>query len=221
MKNIKAFKEWSLFAKCVLGYVIIFAVAIIAVCIWEWNALAGYESDNKKAKAESNPDLFFEQYIEEFDIDKYKQIIGDSLPEKDGFYSKDALVEYLAVNFGSGDIKGEKNKDKWTEARPTYDIYAGDEKLLTITLGVKSKNDFGYNVWKEGQIKLATGLVYDEKVSFIADSNMKAYINGVEVTSEYISDGINSDAVNERLSILVCIVFVIFWKVMSLRLQII
>lgn len=200
MKNIKAFKEWSLFAKCVLGYVIIFAVAIIAVCIWEWNALAGYESDNKKAKAESNPDLFFEQYIEEFDIDKYKQIIGDSLPEKDGFYSKESLVEYLAVNFGSGDIKGEKNKEKWTEARPTYDIYAGDEKLLTITLGVKSKNDFGYNVWKEGQIVVHNQVNFDKEVSVIVDNTMNLTVNGVKVTDDYIKESCNTQPVIERIN---------------------
>ena len=201
-KIIEKIKSWSLFKKITIIYILLLAVAITGICIWEWNALADYQADNEAAKKSSNPDLYISQYTETFTLDKYKTIISESL-EKSGnpFYNTETLVDYISSDYKSGSISSTKN-EKWTESRPAYDIYSGEELLLTLTLGVKSKNDFGYNVWKEGQIKLATELVYDEKVSFIADSKMKAYINGVEVTSEYISDGINSDAVNERLSIL-------------------
>lgn len=201
-KILEKIKGWSLFKKIAVIYVILLAVVITGICIWEWSALADYEADNEAAKKSSNPDLFISKYVEEFTVEKYKSIISESLEESGNlFYSTQTLVDYILSDYKVGSISSVKN-EKWTESRPAYDIYSGEELLLTLTLGVKSKNDFGYNVWKEGQIKLATELVYDEKVSFIADSNMKAYINGVEVTSDYISSDVNSDAVSERLATL-------------------
>ncbi len=200
MKKIKPIKEWSLFAKCVLGYVIVFAVVIIGICVWEWNALAGYEADNRAAKADSDPDLYFEKYIEEFTLDKYKSIIADSLPDGEGFYSKETLVEYIAVGYDAGEITGKKNEEKWTESRPTYDIYAGEEQLLTLTLGVKAKDDFGYNEWKEGQISLDNQITYSNEVSIIVENDMVVTVNGVTVGEDYIQEACVSETVSARVA---------------------
>ncbi len=200
MKKIKSIKEWSLFAKCVLGYVVVFAVVTIGICVWEWNALAGYEADNRAAKADSDPDLYFEQYIEEFTLDKYKSIIADSLPDGEGFYSKETLVEYIAVGYDAGAITGKKNEEKWTESRPTYDIYAGEEKLMTLTLGVKAKDDFGYNEWKEGQISLENQITYSNEVSIIVENDMMVTVNGVTVDEEYIQKTCVSEVVSARVA---------------------
>ncbi len=201
-KIINKIKNWSLFTKLVACYVMLLAVGIIAICVWEWNTLSDYEADNQKAKKDSNPDLYISQYVDEFTLDKYKSIIDESLEESGNkFYTSKHLVDYISDDYKSGVITSKKN-EKWTESRPAYDIYAGEELLLTLTLGVKGKNDFGYNIWKEGQIKLATELVFDKKVSFIADSNMKATVNGVEVTSDYVLKEVSSGAVNDRLATL-------------------
>ena len=201
--KIKDVKHWSLFAKLVTAYMLLFAIVIVVICVWEWNALADYEADNQAAKKNSNPDVYISSYVEEFTREKYEAILTESIEAGgNAFYTTDTLVDYVSGGYDNGDIKSEKN-DKWTESRPAYDIYAGDELLLTLTLGVKSKDDFGYNIWKEGEIKLASELVFDNEVSLIADSDMKVTVNGVEVTSEYITDVENSDAVNERIAELV------------------
>ncbi len=197
--KIKNIKEWSLFAKIVTGYMVVLAVAIIAICVWEWNALADYEADNQAAKKNSNPEVFFEQYIEDFTLEKYKALIGKSLEESGNiFYTTEMLINHISESYNAGKITGKKN-EKWTETRPAYDIYAGEDKLLTLTLGVKSKDDFGYNVWKEGQIQLADQLVFDQEVSLIVDSTMVVTINGVQVTTDYIENHVNTDAVNARM----------------------
>lgn len=187
---IEKIKEWTLFKKLMIIYAILLTGIIAGICIWEWDLLSSYQQDYEKAKEAGNPELFIQKYIENFSQEEYKKILMESLSSDNLFYTKEILAEQEVKNYYCGEIRSERNEKKYTEHKPAYDIYSGDRLIMTIQLGVASKDEFGFNEWKAGRIELNTYFSYTEEAEFITDSTMKATINGIEVSDEYIKENI-------------------------------
>lgn len=187
LKILKKIRSWSLFAKIMIIYSVILIGVIGAFARWEWKRLAAYQNEYDSAKSAGEPDLYLEKYLDTFTYDEYRRIIKESVTAESPYYTEDMLADYTAYNYEEDNIIGVRNQDKWSDTRPVYNILSGGKKILTLTLGVESKDKFGFNRWKPAVLEAELNIAYDKSVDFILDSNMTATINGVKVSDEYIT----------------------------------
>lgn len=181
-------KGLKLFTKLMIVYVIIAIIAIVILCIKEWNALEGYQSDYDMAKEKSSPELFMETYLEEFTVDMYRELLLKAEQTEYKFYTKEAVADRMAAFFDKENIRFEKNQEQYKDSSPVYNIFSGENKLLTLYLGVSKRDEFGFNIWKEGKIEINADMLKFEDAEFVIDSTMTAKINGIQVTEEYIKE---------------------------------
>lgn len=187
-KIIDKIKGLKLFTKLMIVYVFIVIAAIAVLCIKEWNALEGYQSDYDRAKKESSPELFMETYVEEFTAEKYKELLLKANQTEYKFYTVEAIADRMTAFFDKENIRFEKNQEQYKDNSPVYNIFSGEDKLMTLYLGVSKRDEFGFNIWKEGKIEMNTDMLKFEGTEFVIDATMTAKINGIQVTEEYIKE---------------------------------
>ena len=189
MRKIKdKIKNLKIFTKIMIVYVIVMLIGIVILCTKEWSILKDYQSDYDRAKAESSPEVFMEEYLEAFTSEKYKELLTSVNQIEYKFYSGENIAEKMESFFDEDSIRLERDSEQYKDNAPVYNIFSGENKLLTIYLGVARRDDFGFNIWKEGKIEINTDMLKFEGAEFVIDSTMTAKINGVQVTEEYIKE---------------------------------
>lgn len=181
-------KNLKLFTKLMIVYIIVMIAGITVLCIKEWNALESYQSDYERAKEKSSPELFMEEYLESLTIDKYRELLLKVNTTEYAFYTGEDIAEKMTAFFDESSIRLEKNREQYKDNSPVYNIFSGDNKLLTVYLGVSKRDDFGFNIWKESKIEINTDMLQLESTEFVIDSTMTAKVNGIQVDEKYIKE---------------------------------
>lgn len=187
------------FTKFMIGYAVVLLVLVIGVLVYEWNILSDYQDRYDESEKNSNPQLFVDEYLSNLSEEDYRDIIEKKLTIDNIFYSRDEIVSNLTDEYkesGAVAVKAEQ----WSEGRPVYNIISGDKIILKMTLRVASKDEFGFNNWQVDTIAPYFDYTYGESVDFVISNQMKAKINGVEVTDKFIKNEIEKNYYSKNIS---------------------
>ena len=187
-KIMDKIKNLKVFTKIMIIYAIVMLTGIVIICVKEWNILKDYQSDYDMAKEKSSPEVFMEEYLKAFTPDKYKEFLINANETEYRFYSGENIAEKMEHFFDGSSIRFEKNIEQYKDNAPSYDIFSGENKLMTVYLGVVRRDDFGFNIWKEGKIEINMDMLEFQNAEFVIDSTMTAKVNCMQVTEEYIKE---------------------------------
>ena len=178
-------KQLPLFYKIYFSILIIFAIALVGFLIF----LSAFIKDYNRGIPETVSQKFFNEVFESLDIETIKSL---SQAEPCEFETQQDLDQYI-IDKLSGDLSytsisssSENTKEK------SYIVKSGDYKIATFILNCDEKGDY-----YPSDLKLHLPKVQN-KTYRILDSS-KLFINGIEVTDEYITD-ITPHKNNEFLS---------------------
>lgn len=176
----------SKFKKNLIIYISILAILCFAFLMYVLNTLYQYEAS------------FPENYMVGFTKDISKQAksgkaskicnVGN-IEVSDLEKNNSSYDEALKQIFKSSNITTVKSANN-TASKPVYDVFANDEKIMTVTLNQKKQAKrlgmFVYPVWEVEQCNLSSkrGLNYYD---IVVPSNYTVKINGTELDDKYVS----------------------------------
>ncbi len=187
-------KKTSLFFKLMVVYSVVLIGAVIALLVWEWDALKDYQDDydkryaEAKERAEYGNTLCIEEYVSQYTKDLHKQLILASIDEDNTYYTDEQLVEYKLSLLDFDNISYAKNEKNYMEHRPVYDIKAGEEVIATVTLMSGSVDEFGFNTWKINGVSVDANVDVIGSVDLVVEDGMKVYVGDVEVADTLITE---------------------------------
>lgn len=190
MKNKKVItKGQKNFRTGLTIYAGVLAVAVIVVCIIVWNALSRYQKKYDKAEQEGSPDKFAEEFIRELNYDTILSYIGEyGLNEEGSFDYEEMHAEYFAKVLENSQREYRMN-ERYQQALPIYDIYAGDTRIAVISLQADGKSDeFGFHEWKIKNMAFDTDAIAYQDAEIRIPDGATAEYRGYVLGSDNISE---------------------------------
>lgn len=177
--NKKSLKKLSAFKKFLMIYasalVIIIAVALVL--------LHGFLKDYEAGRPANTMDMFV-SHIEKGDVGEWIKENGVLLE----FETEQMVSEYFKNTFEGKKISYKKKAGEYSENTPVYVLYAGDEKIASVSLDERSKNSHKFTEWKLSSINFnvnAGDKSHAVKITVPKGSSVE--LNGVKVSTEYIT----------------------------------
>lgn len=205
----------SKFKKFLIIYVIILVVLMIAFLGYVLDSLVKYEKNQ------------IENYMEDT-ISELKKVSKNKTLGKYVDTSKIEVSEFEKENMKVDDglnellntqkITYKLNEKSKTDEKPTYDIYADEQKILEVSLnGEQKENRLGlltFNAWKTERIELtAENGLYT--CNILVPNNYKVYVNNNELTEEQIVEKVQNEGLTQ-ISNYVEIPYIVKYEVANL-----
>ncbi len=180
-------------------YAGVLAFAILVVCIIVWNKLSKYQDRYDKAKAEGNPDIYAEEFIQGLSYDSLLDYIKEyGLNVKGEFDYEAEHAEYFSEMIKKNEASFERS-EKFKSALPVYDIMSGDTRVAVISLKSLGKSDdFGFHKWQLKEIAFDTEIIEYNDVKIIVPGGAKVTYDGNELSEENkITSSVKKDPVKD------------------------
>lgn len=191
-KMLEKIKKASLFCKLMLIYSFLLVVAVVCLLVWEWGALEDYQSDYdaRYAKAEEKASkgniACIEEYVSKYTKELHGKLLLENFINDSMYYTSEEFVEYKLNQLDFNNISYKKNEKNYTELKPVYDIFAGEEVIATVTLGVGEIDEFGFNSWKINGTSVDASVDAPANVELVVENGMKVYVGEKEVPDTFI-----------------------------------
>lgn len=180
-------------------YAGVLAFAILVVCIIVWNKLSKYQDRYDKAKAEGNPDIYAEEFIQGLSYDSLLDYIKEyGLNVKGEFDYEAEHAEYFSEMIKKNEASFVRS-EKFKSALPVYDIMSGDTRVAVISLKSLGKSDdFGFHKWQLKEIAFDTEVIEYNDVKIIVPGGAKVTYDGNELSEENkITSSVKKDPVKD------------------------
>ena len=180
-------------------YAGVLAFAILVVCIIVWNKLSKYQDRYDKAKAEGNPDIYAEEFIQGLSYDSLLDYIKEyGLNVKGEFDYEAEHAEYFFEMIKKNEASFVRS-EKFKSALPVYDIMSGDTRVAVISLKSFGKSDdFGFHKWQLKEIAFDTEVIEYNDVKIIVPGGAKVTYDGNELSEENkITSSVKKDPVKD------------------------
>lgn len=180
-------------------YAGVLAFAILVVCIIVWNKLSKYQDRYDKAKAEGNPDIYAEEFIQGLSYDSLLDYIKEyGLNVKGEFDYEAEHAEYFSEMIKKNEASFVRS-EKFKSALPVYDIMSGDTRVAVISLKSFGKSDdFGFHKWQLKEIAFDTEVIEYNDVKIIVPGGAKVTYDGNELSEENkITSSVKKDPVKD------------------------
>lgn len=132
--------------------------------------------------------------------------------------TRKAIDEGFYELLNTQNITYKLNETSTNDQKPIYDIYAGEEKILELTLnGEQKENRLGlltFNVWKTQNVepKMENGLY---TCNILVPNNLKVLVNGKELAEEHITEKVQNEGLTQ-ISKYVDIPYIVKYEVTEL-----
>ena len=173
---LKKRKKIPLFWKIYIGIVVVLLLLIHGALVWVYGFLKDYEAAQPVHVAEE----IFNTYFADFSPEEYLELCNDTVTKYEtkenltaylDTLTKDAEITYHSVSTGMQDTL-------------QYVVRAGDTKFASFTLEEDTESDSRFTQYKPGDFALYTDA--KTKVDVEIPTGYTLYLNGVEVTRDYI-----------------------------------
>jgi len=188
-----------------------------AFLIYVADSLIQYEKNQTENFIESS----IQQIKKSAKKGKLEKYLDISKIEKSKFEKQEATVEDGIEQLLEIQNITYKESSESKENNPIYDIYANNNLILNIELGIdKKENRLGiltFNKWKIEKVtnKMEKGICsYD----ILIPNNYKAYINDKELTNEFITEKIQNEGL-AQISKYVEIPYIVKYEIPNLYVQ--
>lgn len=180
-------------------YAGVLAFAILVVCIIVWNKLSKYQDRYDKAKAEGNPDIYAEEFIQGLSYDSLLDYIKEyGLNVKGEFDYEAEHAEYFSEMIKKNEASFVRS-EKFKSALPVYDIMSGHTRVAVVSLKSLGKSDdFGFHKWQLKEIAFDTEVIEYNDVKIIVPGGAKVTYDGNELSEENkITSSVKKDPVKD------------------------
>ena len=175
------FKRLSGFKK----FLVIYASALVVIIAVALVLLYGLLKDYEAGRPANTMDKLV-SHIEAGNVGKWIKdagILGE-------FETEDIVSDYFKDTFADKEVSYKKKAGEYTENNPVYILYADDKKIANVTLTEKKKNAHKFTEWKLASIDFNVDSKTkntEHSVKITAPKNSEVTINGVKVSSDYIT----------------------------------
>lgn len=175
------FKKLSGFKK----FLVIYASALVVIIAVALVLLYGLLKDYEAGRPANTMDKLV-SHIEAGNVGKWIKdagILGE-------FETEDIVSDYFKDTFADKEVSYKKKAGEYTENNPVYILYADDKKIANVTLTEKKKNAHKFTEWKLASIDFNVDSKTkntEHSVKITAPKNSEVTINGVKVSSDYIT----------------------------------
>jgi len=189
-----AWKKTSLFFKLMVPYSIVLIIAVIVVCVWEWDALKEYQADynaryeEAEEKAAKGNTACIEEYVAQYTKELHKELVVKEVKEDNPYYTDEELVDYKLQSIDFDNISYKQNEKNYTDLKPVYDILAGEQVIATVTLGAGSIDEFGFNTWKVNGVSVDGTIEYPASIKLSIENGMSVMVGDVAVTDDSLTE---------------------------------
>jgi hypothetical protein len=138
---------------------------------------------------EGRPATTMDKIVGQFTADNVEQLLNDSGASYNEFESNEVVATYLKDQMSAGDITYKKKAGEYTENTPVYVVFANEKAIAKVSLASNGKNGHDFTKWKLGGISFdgCTDKTKSDKVVINAPKEAKVQINGIDVSSDYIT----------------------------------
>lgn len=177
----RIFKKLSGFKK----FLVIYASALVVIIAVALVLLYGLLKDYEAGRPANTMDKLV-SHIEAGNVGKWIKdagILGE-------FETEDIVSDYFKDTFADKEVSYKKKAGEYTENNPVYILYADDKKIANVTLTEKKKNAHKFTEWKLASIDFNVDSKTkntEHSVKITAPKNSEVTINGVNVSSDYIT----------------------------------
>ena len=178
-KNRKLFKGLSAFKRFLIIYASVLVLIIAVALLLLHSFLKDYEAGRP---ANTMDNLI--THIEKQDVGEWVKKSG-LLGE---FETEQMVSDYFRDTFNGKEAGYKKKAGEYSESSPVYVLYAGDDKIASVSLTESRKNAHKFTEWKISSIDFnvnSKDKSHSVKISVPKGSSVE--LNGVKVSSDYIT----------------------------------
>ena len=194
-------KKSSSFKTFMWVYAGMWIVLTLVLCIFLWKSLANYQANYDMAEAAGRPELAMDEAITKIGQTSVKGLVEDMQPEVlSRFESLETYKEFY-YNFLEGkELTYVKNEEHYNDARPVYDVYAGEDLYAIVSLKAAGvKDEFGFNQWEVSDVVISENHYEYHDVYLKVMKDMEIYINGIKVEeSEFVRENSISNELSQK-----------------------
>lgn len=180
-QNIK--RKSKLFLLFMILYVSIWFVAIVYVADWIWENAAIYQEEYDEAKANSKPEVFMNKLVREIDVMTLNKWLKEDGEYAISSYSNtDDYERYFGQLIGGKELFYEK-----TDTKNIYEIKTDDFTIAKVKIASDNTyNEYNFTGWRLVDADVMSYMFDTFNKTIVADKNYTVYVNGTEVTEEYL-----------------------------------
>lgn len=182
------------FGKFLWIYVGLWVVLTVVVSTKLWNVFADYQSEYEVAEAAANPDLVMDEELVRFDEKHILNYAKEAIAKVGSYEIPERAEEYVTAI-----VKGKKvsyqRAENFTDRKPKYDIYADDKWIGTVRMKQEAQSDsFGFHMCTVDEVEAFIEEIPLQEVCVQALAEDTVYINGIEVSQEYVTERVQSNS---------------------------
>ncbi len=172
------------FLICLGIYAIIWIIATIIVCVILTGKFSNYQNNYDAAKAAIQPDTVAANELYRFDADHLRDSAGEGWILLNKYECDDVIDRYISDTLSGRAISCSAN-EAYTERHPSYDVYADDLLLGTITLKHKTESDeFGFCDYDFSELQVLLGGPEMETYTIKCYEGDDVYVNGEKLEAD-------------------------------------
>ena len=175
-KNLKTRFKVNVFSIIMLSLTVILILGITITLNYLWNYLKAYENHN--------PAKVVNDYVDTLSKNDFSEAVAASSFKYDYFNDEKAFGQYINTKYDNDfkDIKALKSGSD--SKKVVYNLYSEDKLVSKIFLERNGKKDnYGLEGWTLSSEQIPTP--YSVKVT--SPKDVKVFLDGKEVTSEYLT----------------------------------
>lgn len=171
----------SKFSKFMLVYVIVLAGLIGFLWCYLWDIVDVYQQEL--------PDYAMEDYVNSFNEEHYNELVmeNSTIAENEFEDMTEILSKNVDTSLEGKEITYKKKAGKYTNQTPVYSLLADEKEIVEVHFS-ENKKERGRKKWSlDKEVTEGVTLEGKEEVTISAPEDYKVYLNGKELSDEYVT----------------------------------
>ncbi len=168
------------FAIFMVLYAIVFIAAASLILNWFWGCMEGYELSRPKVTIRNYMDQLTDEHILQCAAPLIDQIDHNIQSEEECRATVLAVLEK--------DLSYAKKTSECTDTRQVYVLRCGSQVIGSFTIVAGAADEYGFSPWTVAEESFDFSFLLGTPVNVTAPENYPVYVNGVRLSSAYITD---------------------------------
>lgn len=177
----------SIYRISLIIYVILMAIAGSIILNKLWNSLSSFQANYEAAKESANPDLVIGDYMPLFETDNISELVDCEWDDISPYEMQININNFIAEHVSNDDIRWER-RDDFSDLKPKYDVYSGDNYIGAAALKQKTEvDDYGFHMCELDHAEVGFAPEGLKSITIMAYEGADIFVNGVSMTDEKVS----------------------------------
>lgn len=191
-------KKLSLFSIILILYSVLILIGGAYLLHYLWGRLASYQVSYEKAEAAANPDLIMDEYTSLFYNDNIRELAGNLWDDISIYETEENIAGFITDHVSDEKIRWER-RDDFSNLRPKYDIYSGENYVGAVELKQKKAVDeYGFHMCELDHAEV--GFVPEglKIITINAYDDASVYVNGQLLKDKQVSSAVLDNTMDKK-----------------------